>query len=89
LVTLPTINYIDVSDFNDHTPGMIKFHGADVWTTNHLDLQLEDVQSAHSLGLEVYVWTVNTIADMTRMIEWGVDAIITDYPGLLHSLLNK
>lgn len=35
----------------------------------------------------VNVWTVNEAADMQRMIELGVNAIITDYPDRLRELL--
>lgn len=35
----------------------------------------------------VNVWTVNEVADMQRMIELGVNAIITDYPDRLRELL--
>ncbi|MFN2406656.1 MAG: glycerophosphodiester phosphodiesterase [Pyrinomonadaceae bacterium] len=48
----------------------------------HLDL-------AHSRGFHVHVWTVNRIAQMRRWIDWGVDGIITVYPGPLLSLLGR
>jgi glycerophosphoryl diester phosphodiesterase len=35
---------------------------------------------AHRAGKEVHVWTVNTRADMERMMERGVDNMITDHP---------
>jgi glycerophosphoryl diester phosphodiesterase len=37
----------------------------------------------------VHVWTVNERADMLRLIEWGVDGIITDYPDILAALLES
>jgi glycerophosphoryl diester phosphodiesterase len=43
---------------------------------------------ARKLGLPVRVWTVNEEADMRRMIELGVDAIITDVPDVLKALLT-
>lgn len=36
------------------------------------------VERAHRAGLEVHVWTVNEIADMTRLLELGVDGLVTD-----------
>jgi glycerophosphoryl diester phosphodiesterase len=59
-----------------------------VWSGNHHDLSAEQVDEAHSLGLGVYTWTVNDTADMERVIALGVDAITTDYPGRLVSLLR-
>lgn len=47
------------------------------------------IQQAHARGLQVHVWTVNQEADMRRLIDWGVDGIITDYPGRLMALLNR
>jgi glycerophosphoryl diester phosphodiesterase len=34
---------------------------------------------------KVFVWTVNTVADMKRFSDWGVDGIISDTPKLLPS----
>ncbi|MGH7349363.1 MAG: glycerophosphodiester phosphodiesterase [Candidatus Rokuibacteriota bacterium] len=39
--------------------------------------------------LECYVWTVNEPAQMDRLVEWGVNGIITDRPGLLRARLGR
>ena len=39
-----------------------------------------DVDNRKKAGLPVRVWTVNDETDLRRMIELGVDAIITDVP---------
>ena len=36
----------------------------------------------HKQGLPVKVWTVNQQADMHRLLDWGVDALISDRPDL-------
>jgi glycerophosphoryl diester phosphodiesterase len=41
------------------------------------------VRKAHAAGKDVHVWTVNEPEVMLRMIERGVDNIITDDPALL------
>ncbi|HEX8707202.1 MAG TPA: glycerophosphodiester phosphodiesterase [Pyrinomonadaceae bacterium] len=46
------------------------------------------VEIAHAHRVEVHVWTINDEAAMRRMIELGVDGIITDYPDRLIKLLE-
>lgn len=38
------------------------------------------IEESHNSLLEINVWTVNEIADIDRMLAWGVDGIITDFP---------
>ncbi len=47
------------------------------------------VRTAHQRGLEVHVWTIDDPAEMTRLLEMGVDAIITDRPDLLRQVLTE
>jgi len=42
----------------------------------------EFVRRAHDAGIAVMVWTVNAEDDMRRLLEWGVDGLITDRPDL-------
>ncbi|WP_162299994.1 glycerophosphodiester phosphodiesterase family protein [Kineobactrum sediminis] len=54
-----------------------------------LEVVTEDfVADSHAANLAVQVWTINQCEDMLRMIELGVDAIMTDRPLLLEKLLN-
>ncbi|WP_144672922.1 glycerophosphodiester phosphodiesterase family protein [Arthrobacter sp. U41] len=46
------------------------------------------ITEAHELGLPVVPWTVNTTADMTRLMDLGVDGIITDYPSRLRTVME-
>jgi glycerophosphoryl diester phosphodiesterase len=45
------------------------------------------VKAAHRADLQVHVWTVNTRSEMTRLLDIGVDGLITDRPDLLRDLL--
>ncbi len=47
------------------------------------------VASAHRQGLAVYVWTVNRPDDMRRLIDWGVDGLISDYPAILGRVFDE
>jgi glycerophosphoryl diester phosphodiesterase len=71
--------------YRDHgsVPRMVKAAGGAVWSPYVGDLTREAVKEAQSLGLKVVVWTVNNPADMRRVIEWGVDGVISDRPDLL------
>lgn len=43
-------------------------------------LTKENVLKLHEEGLKVYAWTVNKQEDLLRMMELGVDGVITDVP---------
>ncbi|MFQ5434029.1 MAG: glycerophosphodiester phosphodiesterase [Anaerolineae bacterium] len=47
------------------------------------------VRTAQRQNVAVHVWTVNDPADMQRMLELGVDGIITDRPDLLLDVLGR
>ncbi|MGY1824266.1 glycerophosphodiester phosphodiesterase [Geodermatophilus sp. SYSU D00079] len=45
--------------------------------------------AAHARGLQVHVWTVNTVEETTAMLDLGVDGVMTDRPAMLRELLEK
>jgi glycerophosphoryl diester phosphodiesterase len=52
-------------------------------------LQPAFLAAARARGIEVHAWTVNRRADMVRLLDLGVDAIITDRADLLRDLLRE
>ena len=48
----------------------------------------ELIRAAHERGLRVDVWTIDTEADMRRLLGYGVDGIMTDRPDVLAELLE-
>lgn len=44
------------------------------------------VKNCHRKGMHLIVWTVNTLPEMQKMLELGVDGIISDYPNLFSVL---
>lgn len=46
------------------------------------------VTAVAEAGLGCNVWTSNDVESMTRLVGWGVDGIITDYPDRARSVLD-
>ena len=83
-----------VKDYGGSIPAMVKAWGGYAWDPEDAELTKESLDEAHRLGLKVVVWSwpekLGTAfdAELTkRMIDWGVDGIITDDPGRLSSML--
>jgi glycerophosphoryl diester phosphodiesterase len=47
------------------------------------------VRAAHRNNIAVHVWTVNETADMQRLIDMGVDGLISDYPDRVLKFLGR
>ncbi|MBM3600271.1 MAG: glycerophosphodiester phosphodiesterase [Alphaproteobacteria bacterium] len=77
----------DLSAHGGSVPRMVHAAGGRIWSPFHGDLDDQDLAEAKRLGIQVVVWTVNQPADMIRLIERGVDGIITDRPDLLRQVM--
>ncbi len=77
--------------FRDHgsVPKMIKAAGGRIWSGFHGDLDAQKVREAQALGIKVLAWTVNDPAQMARVLDYGVDGLITDRPDLARKLLEE
>lgn len=47
------------------------------------------VERAHSRGLQVHVWTIDDADEMDRLLDLGIDGIMTDRPQLLKDVLVR
>jgi glycerophosphoryl diester phosphodiesterase len=77
------------ADYGKSLPRTIQAAGGAIWSPYFGDVDAELIAESHGLGLSVVVWTVNKPADMARMIEIGVDGIISDRPDLLRQLVGE
>ena len=68
---------------------MVKAAGGPIWSPNYNNVDQAAVRGARELGLQVIPWTVNEVGDMRRLMDWGVDGIITDYPDRLRELMRE
>lgn len=70
-------------------PRMVKASGGTIWSPNGGAVTEALVKEAQALGLKVMPWTINSPADMERLIGWGVDGLITDYPDRLRAVMQS
>ena len=70
-------------------PAMVQAAGGAVWSPHFEELTRELITDAHARGVKVVPWTVNQREDIGRMIEMGVDGLITDRPDLGQAALKE
>jgi len=60
-----------------------------IYSPNHFLLNAEEIRKLHDKNIRVIPWTVNEKLHIRRLIEWGVDGIISDYPDRVNEVLNE
>jgi glycerophosphoryl diester phosphodiesterase len=63
--------------------------GGRIWAPNQTFLTPAMLVEAHALGIAVIPWTVNDPAMIVKLLEMGVDGIISDRPDLVQVELRK
>ena len=79
----------DFASFDVSIPKAVASLNGQMWCPDFKDVTSELVDEAKNLGLLVCAWTVNEIEDLERMVDVGVDGIITDYPDRAQSVLSR
>ncbi len=69
----------------DHNLELLGFT-PDIYSPDYTLLDQRSVDRLHSDGMRVLPWTVNETKEMQKMIRYGVDGLITDYPDRYFSL---
>ena len=80
---------LDIDDYDGSIPRLIKASGGRFWAPRHNQVMIHEIEEAHRLGIKVFVWTVDQKNDMVRLMEMGVDGIITNRPDILKSVLGR
>lgn len=77
--------------YKDHgsIPKMIRAAGGRYWSVFHGDLDADKLKEAQALGIKVLVWTVNDAPTMGRLVDMGVDGLITDRPDIAQAVLHE
>lgn len=82
-----------IEDFGGSVPRMVRASAGEasgiIWAPHLKNLNAASVKEAQGLGLQVIPWTVNEKPQMERLIDWGVDGIITDYPDRLREVMAQ
>lgn len=64
-------------------PKAVKAAGGKIWAPNHETLDAALLAEARGLGLTVIPWTINDVPTINRVLDLGVDGIISDRPDLV------
>lgn len=99
----PWLGGIDIDDFGGDPLKAVKSFGASAYSPVHGFPQngkvtdpgyvpyvtRQMVDEAHGLGLKVIPWTVDDAPTVNKLIDDGVDGLITDYPDRLRAILAE
>ena len=79
---------LDIRKYGGSVPQLAHAAGCAIWSPFWRNATPERIAEAHALKLDVLPWTVNDPADMARLIDAGVDGLITDYPDRLREVMR-
>ncbi|MDW5329378.1 glycerophosphodiester phosphodiesterase family protein [Plantactinospora sp. KLBMP9567] len=99
----PWLGGLDIDDFGGDPISAIRSFGATAFSPVHGFPQngtvtdpgyrpyvtREMVAHAHRNGIKVVPWTIDDVPTMAKLLDDGVDGIITDYPDRLRALLAQ
>jgi glycerophosphoryl diester phosphodiesterase len=83
----PEIATVYLTGSRTADPEKVHAAGGRIWSPDFTTLTRENVAAAKRLKLKIIPWTVNEKADIVRVLELGVDGIISDYPDRVRQAL--
>jgi glycerophosphoryl diester phosphodiesterase len=85
---IPTV-YLTGAKMAEDALERIKSAGGTIWSPSFRTLSPERLQRARALGLKVVVWTVNHPDAIGRMLDAGVDGLISDRPDVVRTEMER
>ncbi|MCX5414962.1 glycerophosphodiester phosphodiesterase family protein [Streptomyces sp. NBC_00059] len=99
----PWLGGLDIDDFGGDPVAAVASFGADAFSPVHgspQDGKVTDsgyvpytteelVRRAHEVGIKVIPWTVDDESTMRKLMDDGVDGLITDYPDRLRAVMAE
>jgi glycerophosphoryl diester phosphodiesterase len=78
------LSYLTDQKMKDFDAAMAKLKFVPEWLSPHYTTVDENlIKKCRDKGMKIVPWTVDAPEDLQRMIDLGVDAIITNYPNRL------
>ena len=75
--------------YGGSVPKAVHAAGGKIWAPNQTFLTPAKLEEAHALGISVIPWTVNDPAMIAKLLDMGVDGIISDRPDRVQVELKK
>jgi len=86
---LPTVYLTGRRRGGGSQPAAVQAAGGRIWSPSADELDSAVLVEARKLGLKVIPWTVNEPGYIERLLDLGVDGIITDYPERVRAELQR
>lgn len=77
-----------IQDFKHHKGRLEDYAFCEAFGVYRKFVKRKLIRDIHALGQKIHVWTVNDEKEMNKLIEWGVDGIISDKPDKVKQLLK-
>jgi glycerophosphoryl diester phosphodiesterase len=68
---------------------LLKYLNAQAYNPNIDTLKFEQIKTVTAAGFDVFIWTVNDLISMHKLVDAGVSGIFTDFPQLLKPILEN
>lgn len=88
LILIQLIHYRQAGSLSRHGLQRIAAY-ADGIGFHHRRMDREDIRRAHREGLRIHAYTVNQKKKMQQLLDWGVDAVCTDFPERLREVKRE